>query len=77
MGAGDAPRSDAERRQTGPPLDSGRGPMRIATAAQARVVEMLAETSSSRSWDAARAPGRASASACSWHRPAGSPFGPS
>src|SRR5574340_1253200 len=35
------------------------------------------ETSSSRSWLAARAFGRASASARSWHRPVGSPFDPS
>ncbi|CAN4123480.1 unnamed protein product [Withania somnifera] len=26
MGAGDAPRSDVERRRAGPPIDSGRGP---------------------------------------------------
>ena len=77
MGAGDAPRSDVERRRAGPPIDSGRGPMRIEGAAQARAVDMPADTSSPRSWDSARASRRASASACSGRRPAGSPFGPS
>ena len=33
MGAGDAPRSDAERPQAGPPIGSGRGPTRIEGAA--------------------------------------------
>jgi len=55
MGAGDAPRSDVERRQAGPPIGSGRGPMRIGGAAKARAVDMLAETPSLRSWRAARA----------------------
>jgi hypothetical protein len=70
MGAGDAPRSDVERRRAGPPIDSGRGPMRIATAAQALADDRPAETSSSRSWLAARASRRATrtcalpASAC-------------
>ena len=63
MGAGDAPRSDVERSQAGPPIDSGRGPMRIAAAAQARAVVMPVETSLPRSWLAARASRRASASA--------------
>ena len=63
--------------RAGPPIDSGRGPMRIAAAAQAQAVVMLVETSLPRSWLAARASRRASASARSWHRPAGSPFGPS
>ena len=39
MGAGDAPRPDAERRRAGPPLGSGRGPLRAAPAAEARAVE--------------------------------------
>ncbi len=55
MGAGDAPRSDVERSQAGPPIDSGRGPLRIAAAAKARAVDMPVETSSTRSWKAARA----------------------
>ena len=41
--------------RAGPPIDSGRGPMRIAVAAQARAVVMLVETSSPRLWLAARA----------------------
>ncbi|CAL9127131.1 unnamed protein product [Musa acuminata var. zebrina] len=36
MGAGDAPRSDAERRLAGPPLSSGCGSMRAASTAEAR-----------------------------------------
>ena len=57
MGAGDAPRSDVERRQAGPPIDSGRGPVRIGAEAKARAVVKPAETPSSRSWLAARASG--------------------
>ena len=61
MGAGDAPRSDAERSQAGPPIGSGRGPMRIGAAAQARDDDQgSAETPSPRSWPAARAARRAS-----------------
>ena len=55
MGAGDAPRSDVERCEAGPPIGSGRGPTRIAAAAQARAVDMPADTSSPRLWLAARA----------------------
>ncbi|CAL5321634.1 unnamed protein product [Camellia sinensis] len=77
MGAGDAPRSDVERRPAGPPIDSGRGPVRIGAEAKARAVEKPAETPSPRSWLAARALGRAPASARSRRRPASSPFGPS
>ena len=55
MGAGDAPRSDVERRLAGPPIGSGRGPTRIAAAAQARTLETLAETPSQRLWTTARA----------------------
>lgn len=55
MGAGDASRSDVERRRAGPQIDSGRGPMRIAAAAQARALDTPAETPSPRSWLAARA----------------------
>ncbi len=77
MGIGDAPRSDVERCQAGLPIDSGCGPVRIGAAAKARVVDTPVETPSHQLWLAARASWRASASACSWHRPAGSPFGPS
>ena len=45
MGAGDASRSDVERPQAGPPIDSRCGPMRIVVAAQARAIVMLVETS--------------------------------
>lgn len=77
MGAGGASRSDVERRRAGPPIDSGRGPVRIGAAAKARAVDMLAETPSLRSWrDSARLM-RASASARSRCWPAGSPFDPS
>lgn len=61
----------------GPPIDSGRGPVRIDGAAKARAVDMLAEMPSHRSWLAARAVRRASAPARSWHRPVDTPFGPS
>lgn len=37
----------------GPPIDSGRGPVRIGAAAKARVVDMLVEMPSRRSWLAA------------------------
>lgn len=57
MGAGDAPRSDVERRFAGPPIGSRRGSMRIAAAAQARAFVTPVETSSPRSWKAARALG--------------------
>ncbi|CAN4123484.1 unnamed protein product [Withania somnifera] len=76
MGAGDAPRSDVERRRAGPPIDSGRGPAWIGGAAKARL--------SIRPWNAVSsivAGGarlrRASASARSGRRPVGSPFDPS
>ncbi|KAI3663569.1 hypothetical protein L6452_45700 [Arctium lappa] len=55
MGAGDASRSDVERRRAGPPIDSGRGPVRIGAAAKARAVDMPVEMPSRRSWLAARA----------------------
>lgn len=55
MGAGDAPRSDAERCQAGPPIVSGRGPTRIAAAAQARAFDTLVEMPPPRLWIAARA----------------------
>ncbi|KAI3663486.1 hypothetical protein L6452_45873 [Arctium lappa] len=55
MGAGDASRSDVERRGAGPPIDSGRGPVRIGAAAKARAVDMPVEMPSRRSWLAARA----------------------
>ncbi|KAI7985449.1 hypothetical protein LOK49_LG14G01668 [Camellia lanceoleosa] len=34
MGAGDAPRSDVERRPAGPPIGSGRGPARVGAEAK-------------------------------------------
>jgi hypothetical protein len=77
MGTGDAPRSDVERCQAGPPIGSGCGPVRIGAAAKARALDTPVETPSRRLWLAARASWRASASACSRHRPAGAPFGPS
>lgn len=40
----------------GPPIDSGRGPTRIAAAAQARAADMPVDTPSPRLWLAARAP---------------------
>lgn len=43
MGIGDAPRSDVERCQAGPPIGSGCGPVRIGTTAKARALEMLVE----------------------------------
>ncbi|KAI3493967.1 hypothetical protein L1887_41175 [Cichorium endivia] len=39
----------------GPPIDSGRGPVRIGAAAKARAVDRLVEMPSRRSWLAARA----------------------
>lgn len=62
---------------TGPLIDSGCGPVRIGAAAKARALDTPVEMPSCRLWSAARASRRASASACSWHRPAGAPFGPS
>ena len=41
----------------GPPIDSGRGPVRIGAEAKARAVVKLAETPSPRLWLAARASG--------------------
>jgi hypothetical protein len=41
--------------RAGPPIDSGCGSTRIAAAAQARAVDMPAETPSPRSWKEARA----------------------
>ncbi|KAL7184243.1 hypothetical protein ACSBR2_026402 [Camellia fascicularis] len=55
MGTGDVPRSDVEWRLAGPPIDSGRGLVRIAAKAKARVVEKPTETPSLRSWLAVRA----------------------
>ncbi len=46
MGAGDAPRSDVERLTPGPPIDSGRGPVRIGTEAKAQEVVKPVETPS-------------------------------
>ncbi|CAN4123471.1 unnamed protein product [Withania somnifera] len=66
MGAGDAPRSDVERRRAGPPIDSGRGPAWIGGRPKPGL-----------SIRPRRAPRRASASARSGRRPVGSPFDPS
>ena len=55
MGIGDAPRSDVERCQAGPPIGSGRGPVRIGAAAKARALDTPVETPSRRLWVAARA----------------------
>ena len=55
MGAGDVPRSDVERRFTGPPIDSGSGLTLFGAATQAWVVVIPVETSSPRSWNAAHA----------------------
>ncbi|KAI3663336.1 hypothetical protein L6452_46059 [Arctium lappa] len=41
--------------RAGPPIDSGRGPVRIGAAAKARAVDMPVEMPSRRSWLAARA----------------------
>lgn len=41
MGAGDAPRSDAERSEAGPPIGSGRGPTRIEGAAETQAGDEL------------------------------------
>ena len=52
--------------------------MRIAVAvvaAQAQAVVMPVKTSLLQSWRAAHTSQRASAFACSWHQPVGSPFG--
>ena len=50
--------------------------MRIAVAAaQSRAVVMLVETLLLQSWRATCASRHASATACSWHQPVGSPFG--
>ncbi|KAI3663047.1 hypothetical protein L6452_46520 [Arctium lappa] len=72
-----ASRSDVERREPVPPIDSGRGPVRIGAAAKARAVDMPVEMPSRRSWLAGarrhgvprhlRAPG---------NRPAGTPIRP-
>lgn len=53
MGAGDAPRSDVERVNPGPPIDSGRGPVRIGAEAKAQEVVKPVETPLPRSWLAA------------------------
>ncbi|KAI3662674.1 hypothetical protein L6452_47019 [Arctium lappa] len=64
--------------RAGPPIDSGRGPVRIGAAAKARAVDMPVEIAVASIVGWQRAPSRrASAPACSRHRPAGTPFGPS
>lgn len=59
MGAGDAPRPDAERRRAGPPLGSWRGLLRAAPAAGARAVDPARGDAVGAAGDPARA-----ASAC-------------
>ncbi|KAI3662671.1 hypothetical protein L6452_47016 [Arctium lappa] len=76
MGAGDASRSDVERRE--PVRQSTRGVDRcgLVRRPKARAVDMPVRCRRvDRGWQ--RAPSRrASAPACSRHRPAGTPFGP-
>ncbi|KAI3475222.1 hypothetical protein L1887_63410 [Cichorium endivia] len=55
MGAGDASPVGCGTAIAGPPIDSGRGPVRIGAAAKARAVDRLVEMPSRRSWLAARA----------------------
>lgn len=55
MGAGDAPRSDAERRRAGPPLGSGCGPLRAAPAVEARAGDPARGDSVGAAGDPARA----------------------
>ena len=57
MGAGDAPRSDVERRRAGPPIDSGRGPAWIGGGGQSPGSRYARGTPSPRLWKAARASG--------------------
>ncbi|MCI41999.1 hypothetical protein A2U01_0063234, partial [Trifolium medium] len=54
MGADNVSRSDVERFVLVRQIDSRHRPTQIVMVAQAWVVEMLAETSSSRFWTAAR-----------------------
>ena len=80
MGAGDAARPDAERRRAGPPLGSGRGPMRAAPAAEARADDPARGDAAGAAVDGARASPSAcppAARARSRHRPVGSPSDPS
>ncbi|KAI3477208.1 hypothetical protein L1887_61115 [Cichorium endivia] len=55
MGAGDGVPVGCGTAIAGPPIDSGRGPVRIGAAAKARAVDRLVEMPSRRSWLAARA----------------------
>ncbi|KAI3672024.1 hypothetical protein L2E82_53146 [Cichorium intybus] len=75
-GAGDGVPVGCGTAIAGPPIDSGRGPVRIGAAAKARAVVRLVEMPSRRSWLAARAR-LGDIPACSRHRPVGTPFGPS
>ncbi|KAI3663264.1 hypothetical protein L6452_46194 [Arctium lappa] len=62
--------------RAGPPIDSGRGPVRIGAAAKARAVDMPVEMPSRRSWLAARAVTACSAPACSRQPACGHPIRP-
>ena len=77
MGAGDASRSDVERRK--PVRRSTRGVDRCGLVRRPKPGLLICPWRCrrvDRGWQ--RAPSRrASAPACSWHRPAGTLFGPS
>jgi hypothetical protein len=80
MGAGDAPRPDAERPPAGLRLGSGRGPLRVGAAAQARAVDPTSRGDAVAPAEAGSARPRGApcaAPARSRHRPAGPPSGPS
>lgn len=79
MGAGDSPRSYAERLVAGPVLGSRRGSVPAATAAEARAVDSARGTLSlwPRKCGARLCGGLLAVPACPWHRPAGSPSDPS
>ncbi|KAI3663504.1 hypothetical protein L6452_45853 [Arctium lappa] len=60
--------------RAGPPIDSGRGPVRIGAAAKARAVDMPVEMPSRRSWLQHAPSRRASAPACSRQPACGHPY---
>ncbi|KAM7460338.1 hypothetical protein LguiB_036303 [Lonicera macranthoides] len=78
MGAGDAPRSDVERREPVRPIDSGRGPVRLERRPKpGLLICPRRRRRPDRGWQ--RAPSRRAFGhlRAPWHRPAGTPFGPS